>query len=1787
MRRAPQYMDEESLQVYSQESPDEVLAFASQNENAFLNTFKRRKYCSHPIRRKQLVKLLYLLVQSEDKSFMATKLAQIMSTDNEFAQFNMSIDQHLKKVPMESRGYIKRENLTFISQLVTIGREAIKVIPSVVVYTYPILSMQQTVRDLELDGERLGIIPRELEALAVTFDEEKRKLLAQKCVKKKKSATATGEPPEPFTELSILPTMKELLINSKKVFLRPNITSGGYENWEHYFDIQFRLLREDFIRPLREGVVAYSSPSLSSKQNITDIRIYEDARILNPVCLYSGMGFQVKFDVSKLTKVKWEHSRRLIFGSLLCLSDDNFHNQILFATVIKRDPKLLEDGIITIKFEGDSNPFEIDPRIQFKMVESTAYFEAYRYILKRLQDLSMYPEKMPMKNYIVDSVRQLESPTSVPGFLKLRGSPPIFDLQDIIKTRWPFDVTDLKKWPLASKTGLDPSQLEALKASLTQEVAVIQGPPGTGKTFIGLKIAEAYLRNRHVWDPQKSSPILVVCYTNHALDQFLQGIMEIKGGLAPNIIRIGGRSKNEALSECLLREKVQEARSDRSIPKSLFVPFQEARSVMNVCQQRIQREMQSSDAESKNEIVELPLLRPFIHEDHYDQLLYEKQTERNKEIEVWLELWYPEMYEELPQQQHFSSQPYEDLTTNSDDENSNEEDLIKVDNEAQILQDRRMIAGEDIELMGSDPQIHFQRKQIQVPKVKKSQYDWKVTQIPPKKKKKLILNGFQNKPLTGLEARRVRDIWKISNKQKWGLYLYWWNEYILKCKQNVNAEAAVFNQTCAEYNNAQKKIECHVAQHADVIGMTTTGAAKYHHLLDGLHPKIVIFEEAAEVLEAHLVTSITASVQQMILIGDHKQLRPKPTCYDLEKDYNLDISLFERLVEPKDEQKCAVAGNSFPHVTLEVQHRMRPEISKLVHPAIYNSLIDAEDVKTYENVKGISKNLFFISHTSPEKNTGFTDSRSHCNAFEAEYAIQLCRYLLLQGYSPSEITILTMYRGQLLELKNHMELKDKGHAVNEFEGIRVAAVDDFQGEENDIIILSLVRSNSDDSIGFLSIENRVCVSLSRAKKGLYIIGNGMLLKNHMKKDTKWPEIIRYLEKEQCIGRNLLVYCQNHPQDIKEIVKPEDFRTRPEGGCLKICNQRLPCGHSCPRMCHIRDSDHKNAICNKVCNKRLPCGHICSSKCYECQKSISCKPCNKSASKQLPCGHTVNVKCSTRMNQAYCTEPCQLILDCGHKCANRCSMPCVTRCQMPVTKTLPCGHQNEVKCFEDPAMILCSHPCETQLECEDICKGTCGLCKCGRLHVQCKKTCGRDLICGHQCGFPCASTCPPCNKPCNNYCIHSTCRKKCYESCDPCMEPCLWKCKHIKCSKPCGELCNRPPCNKPCEKILTCRHKCIGLCGECCPKKCRICHRDEVCNIFFGSEDEEGAMFMELQDCGHIFEVKGLDTWMEQEGSSAIMFKCCPQCKTPIRKSLRYGNQIKKVLMDVDAIKKKQQVNLSTLNSMLSKAEEAVGSSKYSKFISEDIAKIHREAKSSSPLPDSFHVSAMEFQLAVLPKLLQLKSVVDDYKGSSIEVSGFNLTAANNCLQELKSFIIHYKYLTSQQRSDILSEYRRVSCSIKLFDLFLKLRIQRLPVSKEHTDSISEFIRFCNDPRPGASKVTKDYEAKCMEFIKLLSDAYHINGLSEKERVEIVEAMGFAKGHWYKCPNGHFYCIGDCGGAVQTAKCPDCNATIGGERHALASGNAHAGEMDNSRFAIYSDAANLQNFDPVQLARLRL
>lgn len=115
------------------------------------------------------------------------------------------------------------------------------------------------------------------------------------------------------------------------------------------------------------------------------------------------------------------------------------------------------------------------------------------------------------------------------------------------RTGWPL----LQPWPdLSAASTLDESQTAALRQALTAEVALVQGPPGTGKTYLGLLAVRALLANG---ERRRACPILVVCATNHALDQFLEGILEFE----ERLVRVGSRSKSEALEALNLRALVR------------------------------------------------------------------------------------------------------------------------------------------------------------------------------------------------------------------------------------------------------------------------------------------------------------------------------------------------------------------------------------------------------------------------------------------------------------------------------------------------------------------------------------------------------------------------------------------------------------------------------------------------------------------------------------------------------------------------------------------------------------------------------------------------------------------------------------------------------------------------------------------------------------------------------------------------------------------------------------------------------------------------------------------------------------------------------------------------------------------------------------------------------------------------------------------------------------------------------------------------------------------------------
>ncbi|XP_071350561.1 NFX1-type zinc finger-containing protein 1 [Trachinotus anak] len=1584
------------------------------------------------------------------------------------------------------------------------------------------------------------------------------------------------EQQQDFRTIPIYPTLEEFQPGNRP-FLRPNLTSQRYTNTHLYLDTHFRLLREDFVRPLREGIQQLLKNQLEIGRNdnplktkrFDDIRVYFDTQLVVPKCTHTGIAYIVKFDIQPLKFVRWQNSKRLIYGSLVCLSCDNFES-FLFASVSDRDPKDLEKGLVQITFTEESR-YKL-ARIQkdqsFLMVESTAYFEAYRYVLEGLQEQE--EDDLPFQRYIVECSTDVHAP----AYLQRTDT---YDLSSIADPEYksrmkPFHSLKEEAWPKMEMLGLDESQMKALQMALTKELAIIQGPPGTGKTYVGLKIAQALLTNQNLWRGVfGNAPILVVCYTNHALDQFLEGIHKF---LQDGIVRVGGRSNSEILKRFNLRELTHSHDFRRTLPPHLRSAYNEIHK--QLCQEERELQDQSMRLEcSLKGILRESVLRKFISDIHWHSLNLPPMQDG---FEIWHEMKSSLMMEWLGlgstiflQRETENTDENEDIAAEEPMEFEEEEDLIEIAEEADLIQAERIIednfhprGGRDGRNTGNTEEAVREVEELMLAmnldkaetQAEQSEEEWQMQRKQKRKMKSKIKKELgKTSAMTATEANNVFDVWTLKQEDRWRLYRFWVSQYRIELRTRSVASEQAYQNAVDRLADVKRQESLCILKKATIIGMTTTGAAKYRTALQEVRPHLVIVEEAAEVLEAHTITTLSQACQHLILIGDHQQLQPSATVYELAKNFNLEMSMFERLVKM-----------GLPFVRLNYQHRMRPEIARLLTPHIYPELENHPSVLDYENIKGLNTDLFFVEHNYLEEE--IKDGKSHQNRHEAEFVVALCRYLLLQDYKPEQITILTTYTGQLLCLRKCMP-------ANQFSGVKVHVVDKYQGEENDIILLSLVRSNKQGKVGFLSIPNRVCVALSRAKKGLYCIGNSAIL-GQVK---LWSNIFHTLKENNQAGKALTLCCHNHPDRQVKASCAEDFRQAPEGGCTQPCQFRLNCGHVCSRVCHPYDPEHKKYKCNKKCEKIL-CdqGHRCPLLCFrKCPEKCSVK-----VEKIIPrCQHAQKVPCHQDPETFVCQEPCQKMLRCGHRCDSVCGEPCTSKCQVNVTLQLKCGHSQQGACFyrtqtEKPQ---CRSPCKHPLKCGHPCPGSCSGCHQGRFHFPCFHKCERLLICSHKCREPCTRDCPPCRRPCENFCIHSKCMKPCGQPCAPCIEPCFWQCPHQTCSKLCHEPCDRPPCTQPCDKTLKCGHPCIGLCGDKCPCKCRICNQDEVSEIFFGTEDDPEARFIELEDCQHVFEYTAMDKYMAMDDNQqaneeevAIKLKECPKCLTPIRKNLRYGSHINRCLAEIEMVKMK-------INGHEADIKEHRKALKKQWKENLDICAEHQQDEYKRIIEKLGESYLTANDLWVLENKMDF--LIRVAKLQKIERENTSLWESYQFERDVAEFVHwlsnrHQKF-TDQQVFDLQRQLRRLT-------FLTELHVRCHKANKMgQSDQIKSEVKTIKEVLEKYGQFTEQDEEKVKDTMKKLNQKLPLTGLgiSEEERKMIISAIKMPPGHWHKCPNGHVYLITECGGAMESRRCPECNATIGGSQHRLASGNQVATEMDGAQHPAWSEANNLLNFDEFQ------
>ena len=378
------------------------------------------------------------------------------------------------------------------------------------------------------------------------------------------------------------------------------------------------------------------------------------------------------------------------------------------------------------------------------------------------------------------------------------------------------------------------------------------------------------------------------------------------------------------------------------------------------------------------------------------------------------------------------------------------------------------------------------------------------------------LHTRRGRPTRTINQLNSASISGMSLAERQALYQDWVKNIRESLTAQLHQAIENYIESKEELRQCRRDLDLRCLEEAYVVGLTTSGLARNIDLLRRLIPKVVIYEEAGEILEAHTLTALLPSVEHAILIGDHEQLRPQIQNYDLSlenprgRKYSLDVSLFERLI------RSLGSNNPIPHDTLQTQRRMDPSISKLIRRTLYPDLKDHGSVSEYPPVVGMRKRLFWLDHREPEgaKDQSQSFQTSHWNDWEIETVAALVTHLVRQGvYKSEEIAVLTPYVRQLQKIRSllsasfeivvgdrdeeELEKQEVAMATRSPEDrlnlksantltstrvtlsqrLRLATVDNFQGEEANVIIVSLVRSNSEKSCGFLRTTNRINVLL--------------------------------------------------------------------------------------------------------------------------------------------------------------------------------------------------------------------------------------------------------------------------------------------------------------------------------------------------------------------------------------------------------------------------------------------------------------------------------------------------------------------------------------------------------------------------------------------------------------------------------------------------------------------------------------------------------------------------------------
>ncbi|ETN66622.1 hypothetical protein AND_001572 [Anopheles darlingi] len=365
------------------------------------------------------------------------------------------------------------------------------------------------------------------------------------------------------------------------------------------------------------------------------------------------------------------------------------------------------------------------------------------------------------------------------------------------------------------------------------------------------------------------------------------------------------------------------------------------------------------------------------------------------------------------------------------------------------------------------------------------------------------------------------------------------------------ATVSIGDNNCAESEQVlvtesglRMKVQAkHIGQNRVTISTCSAFGTLMHLRFPTNHFTHVIIDEAGQCLEAETLIPlalINKTVDSVVLLGDPQQLGPVQLSR-LTENHCTRVSILERLLTTN--RLYAVDRDRFPDsfgydprfiTQLRINYRSIPSILSVYNEIFYDGMLLPNQLEnTADDVKllGIMHRILEVKRETPDYGLFFfgvdgtnkqaPDSPSWFNNAEACTVIRVVQKLFMKGYEMQDIGIITPYLMQIRTIRRLFETAT-------LDAPKIGTVEDFQGQERRIIILSTVRSSSAllqhdirGMLGFVANKKRINVAISRAKGALLIVGNPRLLE----RDPHWKEII-----DRAINNNTYVGCTLPPRN---------------------------------------------------------------------------------------------------------------------------------------------------------------------------------------------------------------------------------------------------------------------------------------------------------------------------------------------------------------------------------------------------------------------------------------------------------------------------------------------------------------------------------------------------------------------------------------------------------------------------------------------------------------------------------